>query len=56
MQIDLHTHTNASDGVLESETLVKKATDPIDDFLSLRRKLPKISDKKILAAIRNGRM
>lgn len=54
--IDLHTHTNASDGTLEPEALVKKATDPIDDFLNLRRKLPKISDKKILAAIGKRRM
>lgn len=44
--------------VLEEELVVQKnrITDPIKDFVDLRNKLPKISDKKIFAAIRKGRM
>ena len=44
--------------VLEEKLFMhkKQTTDPIDDFVNLRRKLPKISDKKIFAAIRKGRM
>lgn len=44
--------------VLEEKLIVQKkqVTDPIKDFVDLRRKLPKVSDKKIFAAIRKGRM
>ena len=44
--------------VLEEELIVQKrpTRDPIKDFVDLRSKLPKISDKKIFAAIRKGRM
>lgn len=44
--------------ILEEELIVQKKqiTDPIKDFVDLRSKLPKVSDKKIFAAIRKGRM
>lgn len=32
-----------------------KPADPIDQFLNLRKKLPKFSNKEILEAIRKGR-
>jgi len=45
-------------GLLEEKLIVQKKqiTDPIKDFVDLRSKLPKVSDKKIFAAIRKGRM
>ena len=45
-------------GLLEEKLIVQKKqiTDPIKDFVDLRSKLPKVSDKKIFAAIRRGRM
>lgn len=44
--------------VLEKELIIQKeqTIDPIKDFIDLRKKLPKMSDKKIFAAIRKGRM
>lgn len=44
--------------VLEKELIMQKeqTIDPIKDFIDLRKKLPKMSDKKIFAAIRKGRM
>lgn len=43
--------------VLEEELLVsiEKPIDPIDDFLEMRKKVPKLSYKKIREAINKGR-
>jgi len=41
---------------IEKELLeIKREKDPIDDFLSLRKTLPKKNIKEILKAIRKGR-
>lgn len=39
--------------ILEEKT---KKKDPVEEFIALRGKLPKLSDRKIFAAIRKGRM
>ena len=44
-------------GVLEEKLLASlgKSNDPVDDFLEMRKKVPKLSYKKIREAINKGR-
>ena len=44
-------------GVLEEKLLASlgKSNDPVDDFLEMRKKVPKFSYKKIREAINKGR-
>lgn len=43
--------------VLEEKILtIKASTNPVEDFLSLRKKLPKKETNEILRAIKKGRM
>lgn len=42
--------------LVERELVTRSKVDPIEEFLSLRDKLPKVSEKKIMKAIKKGRV